>query len=241
MAQNAGPSAAHVAYNPYEQPVRAVRGSQTMASWALGLSLALCIPFGFLIGSGLAITVLVRSHRRRVNYGKRKAIAALVIAGFMLTANVAYAVVVFLTGLDETERDSSGQVVEAGTVTLDRLRVGDCFTGGGLDGLADDTETEASFSAEVVPCSRAHQAEVYHSFEIVSDSYPGDDVVEARLKECLPKFRPFIGQSYKRSRLEVFSFYPSSATWRFGDHEVVCVVAERDLTDVTGSLAGSRR
>lgn len=244
LARNTGQSAVGTTYNPYEQSVRghAVRGSQTMAGWALGLSLALCVPFVFLLGAGLAITVLVRSHRHRINYGKRKAIAALVIAGLVLAANVAYAVVVIFNGVDETERDSSGRVVEGGTVTLDRLRVGDCFNGGGLDGLAEDgTEGEAGVTADVVPCGRAHQAEVYYQFDIESDGYPGDAAVQSRLTDCLSEFRNFVRRSYQRSQLEIFFLYPSSATWRLGDHEVVCIVADPDLTEISGSLAGSRR
>lgn len=213
-----------------------------MAGWALGLSLVLCVPFGFLVGAGLAITVLVRSHRHRINYGKRKAIAALLISGLVLAANVVYAVLVFFTGFDESERDSSGQVVDGGTVTLDRLRLGDCFNGGGLDGLAEDgDQSEAAVTADVVPCSRAHQAEVFHLFDIDADGYPGDAVVQRRLQECVSEFRTFVGRSYQRSQLEVIFLYPTSATWRLGDREVVCLVANPDLTKVTGSLAGARR
>ncbi len=243
-ARAMGQPAAHTAYYPDEQLGRghAPRGSQTMARWALGLSLLLCVPFGFLVGAGLAIAVLVRSHRHRINYGRRKAIAALAITGLVLAANAVYVVIVFFNGFDASERDSSGRVVEGGTVTLDRLRAGDCFNGGGLEALPEDgIAGEAALTADVVPCGRAHQAEVFHLFDIESDSYPGDAAVQERLKECVSKFRTFVGRSYQRSQLEIVFLYPSSDTWRLGDREVTCIVVDPDLTEVIGSLAGSRR
>lgn len=45
-------------------------------------------------------------------------------------------------------------------------------------------------------------------------------------------------------KLDQFRLTPAGclvATWQLGDRKVTCSVADRDLTEVTGSLEGSRR
>lgn len=215
--------------------------SRTMAGWALGLSLALCIPFAFVVGAGLAITVLVKGRDGRDN-GKGLAIAALVISGLILLAQVVYVVVLVLTGFDETERDADGRVVEGGSVTFDRIRVGDCFDEPGLADLpTDGSEGEGAAYVDVVPCSEPHQAEVFHEITLDDDGYPGDPVIDARIGDCMPEFRTYVGTSYRRSRLEVVFYYPTRTTWRFGDREITCTLVSPNARDLEGSMRGSRR
>lgn len=216
--------------------------SRTMASWALGLSLACCVPFAFLIAIGLAIAVLVRGAGSEDDHGKGRAIAALVISGLIVVVNVVYVVNIVLNGFDDTERDSQGQVVEGGTVTLDRLRVGDCFEDPNFDELpTDGSMGEGSASVEVVPCAEPHQAEVFHSIEMGGDDFPGETAVNRRSADCIPAFKEYVGKAFGRSRLEVALYFPTSMSWRLGDRTILCSLTERDLSDMTGSMKGSRR
>jgi hypothetical protein len=215
--------------------------SRKMAGWALGLSLVFCIPFGFLVAIGLAITVLVRS-RGGGDHGKGMAIAALIISGLIIIANVVYVVVILFAGVDTTDRDSEGNVIDGGTVTLDRLRVGDCFNEPNFEDLpADGSQGEASASVEVVPCREPHQAEVYHSLEVTGDDFPGESAIDRQAAECVPEFKEYVGKPYGRSRLEITLYYPTSSSWRLGDRTVLCNLVERDLSDMTGSKRNSRQ
>lgn len=215
--------------------------SRKMAGWALGLSLVFCIPFGFLVAIGLAIAVLVRG-RNGGDHGKGRAIAALVISGLIVMANVVYVVVVVFTGVDTTERDADGRVMDGGSVTLDRLRLGDCFNEPNLDDLpTDGSEGQASATVSVVPCAESHQAELFHIIEPDDGDFPGQQAMDRRALDCVPEFEEFVGTPYRRSRLDFVIFFPTTATWRFGDHTILCSVTERDLSDVTGSLRNSRR
>ena len=228
-------------YGSYASNQHLRPASQTMANWALGLSLALCIPFAFLVGAGLAIAVLVKGRDGR-NHGKGKAIASLIIGALILVVNVIYVVVVVFTGVDETRRDSTGQVVDGGSVTLERLQVGDCFTEPSLDDvLTDEDRSEASGLADVVPCSDPHQAEVFHEFDVAGDDFPGDAVIERRTADCLPAFKDYVGKSFQRSQLDVVFYFPTSTAWRFGDHEITCVLLDPDMKQLNLSMAGSRR
>lgn len=235
--------------NPYATPYDGRLGegsrfdegtSRKMAGWALGLSLVFCIPFAFVVAIGLAIAVLVRS-RGGGNHGKGRAIAALVISALIVAANVVYVVVILFGGVDTTERDSEGRVTDGGTVTLDRLRVGDCFDEPNLDELATEDEGVASGAVDVVPCAESHRAEVFHRIKVSGDDFPGDAAIERQTAECLPAFKEYVGKAYGRSTLEVAIYYPTSSSWRFGDRTILCNLTKRDLSDITGSLRNSRR
>ncbi len=155
-----------------------------MARWALALSILGCIPFGFVVGAGLAVAVLVRSSEGR-NYGTGKAIAALVLGGVWLLVIAALTVTGFVQAIKDgvdAERDEGGRVTERSEIDLRNLRVGDCFDDPNLKDVTTDDATESS-SAEVVPCREEHQFEAYHAFELTSDDYPGEERV---LRHCGP-------------------------------------------------------
>lgn len=211
-----------------------------MAGWALGLSLAFCIPFAFVVGFGLAIAVLVKSRDGRDD-GKGMAIAAIVISALLVLANIAYVVVYLFNGVDTTERDVDGDVVEAGTVTVDRLRDGDCYNDAEL--LADDSpDVVVPSEVEVVPCATAHDFEVFAVFELPDGDYPGDAAVQERGYRCFDEFTEFNGRRWRqRSGLDFMMFMPSSASWRFGDRSVVCSIFEVDGSQMEGSAEGEAR
>ena len=218
--------------------------SRKMAGWALALAIVCCIPFGFLVAIGLAIAVLVRS-RTPGDHGKGRAIAALVIASLVLLLNVGYFVAALIegfNGFDTTERDSQGRVTDGGSVSVGKLRIGDCYSEPKLADLPDDgSEGESPASVDVVPCGQTHQAEVFAIIELGGGDYPGDAGVRRRLRDCLPAFEHYVGRPYRRSELDIIFFYPTSASWRFGDRSITCSLVSRDLSDLSSSQKNARR
>lgn len=213
-----------------------------MAGWALGLAIVPCCGgITTLVGIGLAITVLVKSRHGR-DHGKALAISALVIGALWLVAGVvAVALGAFNDLTQDAERDSSGEVVSRDEMAPAKLRAGDCFDYPDLFGSsAADPEVEAA-TVTAVPCLQAHQFEVYKTFEIPGDHFPGKDRVQRIAAEgCLPAFRAFVGRPYGRSQLEPYVLYPQSNSWRLlDDRGVTCIVGNpHELT--TGSLKQSR-
>lgn len=217
--------------------------SRKMAGWALALALVCCIPFGFLVAIGLAIAVLVRS-RTPGDHGKGRAIAALVIASVVLLVNVGYFVVGVVEGFkgfDTTERDAQGHVTDGGSVSVGKLRVGDCYSAPALADITDAGTSTSPTSVDVVPCGEDHQAEVFQIIELHGHRFPGEDGVDRRLVDCLRSFEQYVGRPYRKSELDVIFFYPTSTSWRFGDRLITCSLVARDMSDLSSSQRNARR
>jgi hypothetical protein len=92
-----------------------------------------------------------------------------------------------------------------------------------------------------VPCTEPHDNEVYATFDVDYESFPGDDVMaEHAFDECLARFEGFVGTVYEESTLDITTLYPSSQSWsRQGDREVICAVYDMNLDKLTGSVEDS--
>ncbi len=132
---------------------------------------------------------------------------------------------------DETTRDESGEVIEGGEVGALSLKVGDC--------LAAEESGEVQ-SVPVVPCSEPHDSELFHSFDVTADEYPGlDQMGELAQSGCIEAFDDFIGFPYADSVWDVTSIYPTEDTWNeLDDREVLCGVYPLSDEDTTGSARG---
>jgi len=205
-----------------------------MAITALVLSFVFFIPLALLVAIGLAIAVLVRS-RRGINHGRGKAITALVLAGLILVGWAAL-IVVAVTTSDDAHRDGSGHVTQSGTISVQRLRLGDCFDHGALP---DDNGRFRITTVRVVPCAEPHDWEVFHTFSLTGDAYPGTGEV-SRFSEggCLDAIEPFLGGPLDHSGPEVDYLHPTAASWRQDDRLVQCVIGANG-SQVTGTLRGT--
>jgi hypothetical protein len=123
-------------------------------------------------------------------------------------------------------------------VELTDLRVGDCFD----DRSIGDTLTEAGTDqVNVVPCDEAHDAQVFHAFELSMDDYPTVDVLDREAEACLRAFTEFVGVRYDRSELETAYYYPSIEGWSVSnDRSIVCVAHDRRGGKLEESVEGSR-
>jgi Septum formation len=216
--------------------------SRTMAGWALGLAIVpCCFGISTLVGIGLAITVLVRS-RHGQNHGKGLAIAALVIGPLWIIGGIVAGVAGALDDLtQDADRDSAGRVTDRSTISVLKLRDGDCFNQTAIADKLDD-ETVETKEAEVMPCSDLHQFEVYEVYDLPDGDYPGEDKLSrSSALRCITAFADFVGKPYGKSRLEPYVLYPQPFSWRvLHDRSVTCFVGEpHRLT--TGTLEGSRR
>jgi hypothetical protein len=113
------------------------------------------------------------------------------------------------------------------------MRAGDCF----------DDATFGSEVAEVpaVPCAQAHDNEVYATFDVPGDAFPGQDQLDELAEQgCLDRFAAAIGAPYEESVLVFTTLIPSENSWnRRDDREVICVAYHMELEKLTGSVLGS--
>jgi hypothetical protein len=226
--------------NRYEIPP-----SKAMSGWALGLAIVPCLfPVATLVSIGLAIAVLVKSRDGR-NHGKGRAIAALIIATlWIIGVIVAVAVGAFADLQRDAERDDAGNVTEPSTVSVLKIRVGDCFDHPELAGLelGGADAAEETMTVEAIPCADPHDFEAYHAYDLTDGDYPGQDAVaESATTTCLRQFKAFVGIAYPKSDLEPYYLFPTSQTWRIlDDRTVTCLVGEPGAK-TSGTLRGSRR
>ncbi len=131
-------------------------------------------------------------------------------------------------------RGDDGALTSQGSVGVAELRIGDCFN-------ADDAEELAD--VEGVPCSMAHEYEVFALATYEGDgAYPPDSALEGIFYQvCEPKFEPYVGTPWQESEIYGSMISPSEESWGSGDRSFVCVLFDPDNTALTESLAGADR
>ena len=237
------PLSAYGAANP--DPRYQVEPSRTMAGWAIFLAIVPCFfPVASLVAIGLAITVLVKSQDGR-DHGKKRAIAALIIATLWIVGVIVAAVLGAFAGLQkDAERDESGQVTDTSEVSSLKIREGDCFDYPELAGLDLDSEGEAPVTESVtaIPCPEPHDFEAYHAYDLPDGDYPGlKQVEESAGTTCFARFKAFVGIAYPKSDLEPYFLYPTRQSWSLiDDRTVTCLIGEPGKK-TSGTLEGSRR
>lgn len=141
---------------------------------------------------------------------------------------VAAAVIVAIAGYTisveagRADRDSSGEINNAGTLLVADLSVGDCFNSVKLGNPADDVPT----AVDAVPCT------VAHSYELISDgiipsseisTYQDSAVSTWVDSACSADFESYIGVAYEDSVFELVWFYPDKSAWKLGSHDYQCI------------------
>ena len=136
---------------------------------------------------------------------------------------------------DSSNRDESGNITEGGDVGVFSLEVGDCFD--------QPTDNSSITQVAAVPCTDAHDNEVYAKFNIEGGDdapFPGTDAVsqEAQTKCTGQLFTDYVGVDFQTSKYQATSINPTQETWESDQHdrEVVCVATTGDGTQITGSI-----
>ena len=146
----------------------------------------------------------------------------------------ALAIVLLVGYVVSARRDDGGAITAAGNLSIEDLRVGDCF---------NSDEAEEISSVDARPCNQAHQYEMFHITTWTgSSTYPTEDaLIGFVFDECVPAFETYVGRSYQASRLDVFHFFPVEEGWNAGDRAIQCAVFDPDVAELTGSLRNADR
>ncbi len=117
---------------------------------------------------------------------------------------------------DETVRDDSGAIVEAGGVGVFAIKYGDCL----IAPMADEMQ-----SVEGVPCDQPHDSQAFDAFDLTGfTSFPGEDLELPAYEGCAARFESFVGIPYEDSTLWVTFLSPTAEGWAQGDHEIQCLI-----------------
>ncbi len=137
---------------------------------------------------------------------------------------------------DETVRDEAGQVVEAGEVGVNALKLGDCFNDNATETESDVVDV---LTVQAVPCAEPHDNEVYYLGALPEAPFPGTEVVDQLvLDQCLTVFEAFADVSYEESRLDIGRIFPSEANWADDDRGYICLVYDARFEKLEGSMRG---
>jgi hypothetical protein len=84
-------------------------------------------------------------------------------------------------------------------------------------------------ASEQVPCSEPHVAEVFYTYEVDADEFPGEDAFGEQ--RCLDMMGAYVGTTYDASGYGVSWLVPSQGTWdELGDREVICMLVTDEPT-----------
>ena len=144
------------------------------------------------------------------------------------------AIVLVVGYLTSARRDDEGSVTSRGTVPIEDLRPGDCFT------VGDETEIS---QVDGIPCDESHPYEVFAIADYNVETYPAtDDQLELAFQSvCTGPFESYVGTPYPDSALFAWFITPTEEGWEDGDHEFICYLFEEDESDMSESMRDSGR
>jgi len=136
------------------------------------------------------------------------------------------------------QRGDDGTLSTAGNVTVDELRVGDCFN---ASEFSDAGEAEVS-DVDGVPCTEPHTFEVFAVADY-GGAFPGtDSQFQVAFGEvCIPPFEDYVGIPYEDSILWASAITPTEDGWNAGDREFICHLHEENATPLSESQRGAAR
>ena len=129
--------------------------------------------------------------------------------------------------------DVTDPIIEAVGDESTWIEVGDCF---------NETSGDVVSDIPTVPCTEAHDYEVYAEFDIDLVTFPGDDEVFRLADEgCLAPFASYVGLDFASSALDYTSYVPTMEGWtEYDDRSVSCVLFD-PAGQLTTSMAGAAR
>jgi hypothetical protein len=146
----------------------------------------------------------------------------------------ALAIVLLVGYVVSARRDDGGAITSAGNLSIEDLRVGDCF---------NSEEAEEISSVDAQPCDQAHQYEMFHIATWTGPStYPTEDtMIGFILEECIPAFETYVGRSFQLSRLDFVHFVPVEDGWNAGGRAFHCAMFDPDVAELTATLRNADR
>lgn len=118
------------------------------------------------------------------------------------------------------------------------LTAGTCFDD--VSALADEGGGEVG-QVPVVDCDEPHDNEVFGTFALEAEDYPGLDAVGRQAEAgCRDRFEDYVGAEPDEAGLVVSHLVPTAQSWSAADdRQVVCFLYDLGLGKLEGSVAGT--
>ena len=150
----------------------------------------------------------------------------------LLIYGVIAVVVVAGGAIFAARRGDTGEITDAGDMSVFDLAVGDCF---------DVPDADADLqTVRGIPCDEAHTYEVFWTGDYPGDVQPAEDEYVDWLQDgCLPAFEAYVGLAYADSIYYIGSLSPTEDSWANGDRAFACYVSNEAETPISGSAEGT--
>ena len=114
-------------------------------------------------------------------------------------------------------RSSNGQITQSGQLDVTQLKVGDCFNApSGTDGVT---------TVQAIPCTQAHDAQVYAEPAISESTYPSDTTLQSEGKTaCNASTATASVSSSTPSDVTAEIFYPEETAFDDGTKNFSCAL-----------------
>lgn len=154
----------------------------------------------------------------------------LVIGGVVLVVAVVVLIVTHLNGASRSS--SSGQITKSGNLTVSDLQVGDCFDNPS-DAMSNGVDT-----VKAIPCSQAHDSQIFAKFSLPAGAFPGDSAVQDQASKGCDDHTVSLNKSKVTDSMEVRFLVPEVDGWDQGDRGVSCLILNPTPTITTSLLNG---
>lgn len=205
-------------YSPYGGPASPYGSFPQKPSGTSGFaiaSLVLGIFGAFVITAILSLIfgfVGLAKIRRTGQKGKGLAIAGIILSG-------AWIIILIALGIasgNQAQRSANGQINKGGNLSVLSLKSGDCF--------AYPTDQQEINTVAAIPCSQAHDAQVFAQFNLSgsSSNYP-TNMTQLASNGCQARTAS-LNKSLLTSSMSMKIVYPQNASWITGNRTVNCVM-----------------
>ena len=128
---------------------------------------------------------------------------------------------------DSTTRSEDAEVIEAGEVGVEVLKISDCVKFPNDMKIGDPNKTYEFSSFKAVPCTDLHDAEMFSMKILAFTPYPGEDALYGELSDfCVDDFTSYTGLQYDSSSpYKILPLVPLEEGWSNGDRKVSCLAA----------------
>jgi hypothetical protein len=131
-------------------------------------------------------------------------------------------------------RGDEGQITGAGDLSVQELRVGDCFD------FTDDSLEVTTVRA--IPCDEPHVNEMYAVVAYPAGEEPSDldePYSEWELDQCYDGFQAYVGVDVDSSMWLFSTLTPTPESWDAGDRTIQCFLHNDSESAVVGSAEGT--
>jgi TM2 domain-containing membrane protein YozV len=205
-------------YSPYGGPASPYGSFPQKASGTSGFAIASLVLGIFGIFAITAILSLVFGFlglakiRRTGQRGKGLAIAGIVLSGAWIILLIALGI----SSGNQAQRSANGQINKGGNLSVLSLKSGDCF--------AYPTDQQEVNTVTAIPCSQAHDAQVFAQFNLsgTSSNYP-TNMIQLASNGCQARTAS-LNKSLRTPSMSMKIVYPQNASWITGNRTVNCVI-----------------